>query len=241
MRPILEEQLSEGALPFIEAHAGCTTGGRENSIEAITRSLAIFPNILIEIDVRKSADCVLYCHHGSIPFGVSIAAFFGFLSFERIQRLVGPRDTLKAILDVIPQENTIYLDIKDRSISADDLRRVLGSRKRLWIGPITSIRHLQELRLGLGEEYLYGFSRPVLFPRRAAKRLEGLSDFVQSFWWNWTPDTIRAVEARGMLYHPVEWYISRKRYLRLLERSRYRGFFVWFRSLPDLAAIEKLH
>jgi glycerophosphoryl diester phosphodiesterase len=108
MRPIVEEQLKGRVLPLIMAHKGGTAYGRENSLQAIRRSIEIMPDIIVEVDVRKSRDGVLYCHHGSEPFGIIAASFFSLLSFAQIQKLVGQRDTLQCIIDSPPPPRRGY-------------------------------------------------------------------------------------------------------------------------------------
>lgn len=239
MRPHIEKQLEGRTLPLIMAHKGGTAYGRENSLEAIRRSLEVRPDVMIEVDVRKSRDGVLYCHHGSIPFGITAATlFFDMLPFAWIERLVGQRDTLIDVLSVVPERNLLYLDIKDRSISAADLRSILGNRKNIWIAPITSLLHLRELRAGLGEGYAYAYNRPVLLPRRAWKRIQSHSDFLQSFWWNWDAKTAGEIEDAGAAYHLTEWFVSRSRYIALMPYSRYRGLFFSIYDLADAVELD---
>jgi glycerophosphoryl diester phosphodiesterase len=94
------------------AHRGGYVYGRENALETVLKALEAGADI-IELDVRKSRDGVLYCHHGSMPWGMIAATFFGFLSFARIQKLVGRRYVLTHILEAIPSGTQAYLDIKD--------------------------------------------------------------------------------------------------------------------------------
>lgn len=237
MRPIVKEQINGRTLPLIMAHKGGTAYGRENSLETIRKALEIMPDVIIEVDVRKSRDGVLYCHHGSVPFGVAAAAFFGYLSFAQIQKLIGQRDMLSAIFKAIPETAIIYLDIKDRSVTAEDLKQVIGAHRRVWIAPLTTAKHLKELRSVLGEEYAYAYNRPVLFPRRMMRKLGSQTDFLQSFWWNWNKDIVAEIEGHGAVYHLCQWFISTPRYVTYLNRSRYRGLFF---SIYDLAEARQL-
>ena len=153
-------------------------------------SLKFNPDI-IEVDVRKSRDGVLYCHHGSVPLGVCAATFFGFLTFKQIQSLIGQRDPLAAVLSIIPSDTLVYLDIKDGWVHCDDLRPFIVGRRNIWIAPFGTIKQLRHLRRGLGEDFAYAFNRPALFPKRVANHLTGLADMMQFFYWSWNADTVR--------------------------------------------------
>lgn len=94
MRRVLQEVLQHRNLPLIMAHRGSVGKGRENSIAAIREALTFSADI-IEVDVRMSRNGVVYCHHGSIPFGVLAAQLFRFPTFTKTQRLVGKRDSAR--------------------------------------------------------------------------------------------------------------------------------------------------
>lgn len=230
MRAVVEEQLRGRRLPLVMAHKGGSAHGRENAIDTIKRALAYRPDI-IEVDVRKSRDGIMYCHHGSEPWGTLMAAFFGLLPFRQIQRLAGQRDTLKEILAVIPEDTLVYLDLKDPWIVASDLRPIITGRKGIWVAPFGTVRWLKRLRAGLGDEHAYSFNRPCIFPRHVAKRLARQADMIQFCRWSWNRETLDAIEGSGVACHMVEWFISRKRYLTSMPLSRWHGLFL---SLYDL-------
>jgi len=236
MRPAVAKHFEGKRLPLIMAHKGGTAYGRENALETVRTALGHKPDI-IEVDVRKSRDGVLYCHHGSVPFGVFFATFFGLLSFKTIQRLVGKRDTLADILAAIPDDTLIYLDLKDLWITATDLAPLVAGRPNMWIAPFWSPRWLKELRAGLGEAHAYAFNRPVLFPHRAVRALDGNADMIQFFRWDWTRRIVDAIEEDDVACHMIEWFISRKRYIASLDLSRYRGLFLSVYDLADAAEL----
>ena len=62
--------------PLIMAH-------RINTREAYKKSASAD---IIEIDVRKSRDSVLFCFHGGIPFGLISAYFLRFLPWSTIKK-----------------------------------------------------------------------------------------------------------------------------------------------------------
>src|SRR6185369_15126605 len=106
-----EAKLGDFHYPIRSAHAGGRALGRENSLQAVRRSAACTDIDAIEVDVRKSRDGVLYCHHGSVPFGATLVQIFRYLTFLQIQKLTGPLDTLATISEAIPERLGFYLDI----------------------------------------------------------------------------------------------------------------------------------
>lgn len=98
---------------------------RENS-KAICEAAAQKDYVkVIEIDVRKSSDGVLYCYHGKLLqyyFSLRIPR-----KFSNIRRRYHV-DTLSDVLDVIPEDKVLFLDIKSRSITRSDVLGVLAGR-----------------------------------------------------------------------------------------------------------------
>jgi glycerophosphoryl diester phosphodiesterase len=144
--------------PVRSAHAGGRALGRENSLETVQKSLT-YKNIdEIEVDVRKSRDGVLYCHHGSIPFGVILSMVLRHFTFSRIQGLIGPVDKLETIAGVIPPKTGFYLDIKESGVTSEDLRRALENcaSGRIWIA-CYNIRQLVSL-MALGNRHIYVYN-----------------------------------------------------------------------------------
>jgi glycerophosphoryl diester phosphodiesterase family protein len=221
------------------AHAGGWAHGRENAVTTIQKALVFNPDI-IEVDVRKSRDGVLYCHHGSEPWGTIAATFFGIFTFAQIQWLVGQRDTLQAVLAAVPRNTLIYLDLKDRWINADDLRPLIESRKGIWIAPFGSVNWLKHLRTGLGEGHAYSFNRPAVFPRHVARRLAGQADMIQFCVWSWNTETLSEIEGSGTACHMVQWFVSRNRYLASMPLSRWRGLFYSVYNLADASELAKV-
>jgi hypothetical protein len=218
------------------AHGGGSAHGRENAIETIKKALLFKPDI-IEVDVRRSRDGIVYCHHGSEPWGTVAAAFFLLLSFKQIQRLVGQRDTLQEVLANIPEHTDVYIDLKDIWITAKDLKSILNGRKGIWVAPFGSVNWLKRLRAELGDGYFYSFNRPAVFPRHVARRLDGQADMIQFCVWSWNGGTISEIEGSGPACHMVEWFISRPKYLEAMPLSRWRGLFFSVYDLRDAAQL----
>ena len=80
----------------------------------------------IELDIRKSKDGILYCYHGSF------LEYFFFLKFPKDFSYLQKKfkvNSLKEILEVIGEDKAILLDIKDHSITKEDIAEVIGSKK----------------------------------------------------------------------------------------------------------------
>src|SRR3989338_9413988 len=81
---------------------------------------------IIELDVRKSKDGVLYCYHGTLMqywFGLKDSA-----KFVDIKKKYGV-DSLEEILQVITDDKTIFLDIKSKAITKEDILNALEGKK----------------------------------------------------------------------------------------------------------------
>lgn len=98
---------------------------KENSIDACRASGVKEYIDIIELDVRKSKDGVLYCYHGTlIEYHVVLKIPKPFSSIREAYKA----DSLADILDVIPENKSVFLDIKDTSITRDDLLVVFQGR-----------------------------------------------------------------------------------------------------------------
>ena len=81
---------------------------------------------IIELDVRKSKDGVLYCYHGTLLqywFGLRDSA-----KFSDIKKKYGI-DSLEEILQVITEDKTVFLDLKSKSITREDILTALKGKK----------------------------------------------------------------------------------------------------------------
>ncbi|MSU44997.1 hypothetical protein EXS45_02345 [Candidatus Nomurabacteria bacterium] len=99
---------------------------RENSKEVCQISSKKDYISIIELDVRKSKDGILYCYHGSFfEYYFSLRTL---RSFSDIEKKYGI-DSLAEILKVITQDKILLLDIKDKSITKADILEVLEGKK----------------------------------------------------------------------------------------------------------------
>jgi hypothetical protein len=106
---------------------------RENSMEACRESSNKDYIGIIELDLRKSKDGVLYCYHGTL------FQYYITLKLRRNFSVVKEKyhvDTLGDILNIISEDKIIFLDIKDTSITKEDLVKIFDGRnfKEIIIG-----------------------------------------------------------------------------------------------------------
>ncbi|MEK7095460.1 MAG: hypothetical protein AAB917_02260 [Patescibacteria group bacterium] len=99
---------------------------RENSKEVCEISSKKNYISIIELDIRKSKDGVLYCYHGNsfeYYIGLEIPKNFGILQ-EKYKV-----NSLAEVLDVISEEKSIFLDIKDTRITREDILKAFPKKK----------------------------------------------------------------------------------------------------------------
>lgn len=99
---------------------------RENSKEVCAISTTKDYIKIIELDVRKSKDGILYCYHGNFfqyYFYLKIPR-----NFSELKKKYGV-DSLEEILKVITEDKTLLLDIKDKSITKEDIIKDLSGKK----------------------------------------------------------------------------------------------------------------
>lgn len=205
--------------------------GKENTSEALKNSLPYKPDIL-EMDVRKSRDGVLYCHHGSIPFGVMFSQVLKIFTFSQIRFLLGRIDTLQELLEAVPPETIVYLDLKENRITPEDIRETLRhcASKYVWIGAY-SFTHLRRMREGLGENYVY-MSQHIWWGRRMSlSKVKGLADMVHFLYWQYTPRNIAEAKALGLTYNllPFATPQRRRKYL----RAKYTPLFLGYDNVAE--------
>lgn len=116
---------------IVLAHKGyfnreCEKSYRENSRNVCKVSTTKDYIGIIELDVRKSKDGVLYCYHGTLMqywFGLRNSA-----KFADTQKKYGV-DSLKEVLEVITGDKTIFLDLKSKTITREDILSALKGKK----------------------------------------------------------------------------------------------------------------
>ena len=99
---------------------------KENSVEVCKISTTKDYISIIELDVRKSKDGVLFCYHGTLFqywFGFIIPQFF--FDIKKKYHV----DTLAEILSVITEDKIIFFDLKSKSITKSDILNAVKGKK----------------------------------------------------------------------------------------------------------------
>ncbi len=115
---------------IVLAHRGCynnecRTKYQENSREVCAVSTTKDYIKIIELDLRKSKEGILYCHHGPIIQYFTILKFPQKLSNLKEKYNV---NSLEEILNVITEDKIIFLDIKDSSVTREDILAAFSGR-----------------------------------------------------------------------------------------------------------------
>jgi len=169
--------------PHIMAHRGGDCFGVENSATAIRASLQHGVDI-IEVDVCKSSDGILFCYHGNwlqyvIPF------FFFKKKYSKLKKRRPKLIILKHAIRLVGDKAILFLDIKDTSISPSELHDALAGIKvsEVWVAS-RDIELLRKIYINsVFRRRIYNMG--LLNPRRRVSQLRdaGVS-VVELFWWN---------------------------------------------------------
>ena len=129
--------------PLIMAHKGGDYFSKENSLKAVKKSLEIGVAI-IELNIRKSSDGVIFCYHGNI-----IESLFPRLSFNKpfnkLKNKYQTLITLKEAVEAINNKAEIFLDIKDCSINLEEIKEDLRKNKKRTYLASNSLRFHKKL------------------------------------------------------------------------------------------------
>lgn len=109
--------------PLIMAHKGGDFFGKENSLQSVRKSLEYGAEI-IELDVRKSSDDILFCYHGNFLEFLFPKLFFK-KNFKDLEMNYSFISSLKDIANEIRDKGNLFLDIKDESILLDEIKNAL--------------------------------------------------------------------------------------------------------------------
>lgn len=207
--------------PLLMAHGGAVNG-TENTLQAIADSLDRGVDI-IEIDIRKSSDGVLFCYHGNVIEYIFHNFFFN-MPFAQLKRRYHSPPTLSKVADLVDNRAILFLDIKDQHITAQDLRTALSHHQsaQIYVAK-NSLRYFEQL-FGLPDAWVTVYNVGMLFPRRSLHRIKkaGLS-IVEVFRWNYHA---AATRLRQIGVHPAvsRWLFTKRAYKKFC--SDHKTFWV---------------
>lgn len=203
--------------------------GPENSKQALLKTLKYKPDI-IEIDVRKSSDGVLFCYHGNI-LEVLFSRFYFNKPFKRLQEKYRSLVTLREIVKIIGNKCEIYLDIKDSRINDKDLKNVFKGikTKQVYIGSA-----------------LFSFIEKIKVPKKWKKVVVGVIDFkiniervkkanirmVQLFKWNSTKKNLEKLRKNSVEFALASWFLKPKNFTK--KAIEKKSTWVWDYNILNL-------
>ncbi|MBI5621824.1 glycerophosphodiester phosphodiesterase [Candidatus Falkowbacteria bacterium] len=191
---------------------------RENSREVCELANAQDYITMIELDIRKSADGVLYCYHGK-PFFYHILSKFR-RPLSHIQQRYGV-NTLEEILAVISADKIVFLDFKHMDITRDDVLKVFNGRTfREVILANKSVKFLRRFH-SMPQGFVKVINGNVLssFYNLDKLKAQGYKYFETLFPFQINSRIVRKVRAHGLEFMCASnWFLSRRQYLRALRR-----------------------
>jgi len=182
--------------PLIMAHAGGDVCAKENSVEAIEISNKHKPDI-IELDVRKSKDGVLYCYHGYgfLFFNFLTSFFLRFRKFNIIKRKKRIF-TLKEVLSATNYNPILYFDIKESNISSKDIENVLNGFvfNEIYIASF-KLGYLIDFKRKAEINFKYAYQLPVFFINRFLNKYKNNINMIKV--WRWDIHKVPDIRRKG--------------------------------------------
>lgn len=199
------------------AHAAGMAHGPENSLKAALQSIKYGTDI-IELDVRKSSDGILFAYHGfgALKF-LAAAIFIGFLPFKLIEKWLEV-DTIDKIIKGIKTKTILYLDLKDSKINWRDIKKVSQDSKHdFWIAS-TSIKQLAKLSVVLPKKYTLVHNTGFLNFKKGIAIIKKLKiDIKQVFPWQFTKSKIGMLKKAGIRFNVCNAIMSQKQQKRAVK------------------------
>jgi len=190
------------SFPLIMVHARGNINFRENSIEFIKYSNNLKPDI-IELDIRKSKDNVIFCLHGSIILGQIYNYFSKYRYFHKINKN-GKINTLSELLSNIDYNPILYLDLKQSNITFLDIDMILSKFKfkKIYIAAY-SLPYLENLMKNTNNNYKYSLQIPLF---RINKFLKDKKIVTMVKVWRWDINKIKLLREKGYEVKLSSWF-----------------------------------
>ncbi|MFC1690694.1 glycerophosphodiester phosphodiesterase [Nanoarchaeota archaeon] len=217
--------------PLILAHKGGDCFGVENSIEAIKESLKHKPDI-IEIDLRKSTDDVIFCYHGN-TFEYLLAKYFFKKPLNKLKQKYPTVATLKEIAELVQDKSILFLDIKDKSITKKEIQNILKDIKTKEVYFASqNLNYLSNAgKLPKGWKKLCNGGVFRLKPN-FSKVLEAGLDAIELFFWDFNDKNIKKLEEHNIESALAKWFLPRK--TRINKAFSKKSLFVFDYYFPAL-------
>jgi hypothetical protein len=198
--------------PLVMAHRGGPLPGEENSITRVLRSVSLRYN-LIELDIRRSSDGILYCHHGN-ALSIVMPYFESRFTFAELKERFPWILPITTLVCRIPREISIFLDIKDLTISRTDLVSLAGtlSMHSVFLAS-RSIRFLSHID-NLPQNWKKVLNVGTVCPRRLLRpAIEARLSILEVFWWDYTYRNRRLFGAYDIELALSKFFVGPRRYV----------------------------
>lgn len=221
---------------LIMAHAGGKGHGRENSVEAVQKVSQFQPDI-IELDIHKSKDSVLFCYHGSIPFGFLLSFFVRYLKFSTLQNWLQV-DKLSTIVKAISYEPILFLDIWQNDITANDLKNItyIYPVKKIWIAS-RLFSQIKDIRTTRGDSFQYVLNRGIFFtPSLEILQKSGVNT-IKLFWWQYHKDILQKLKENNISFGLSSFGLTQKQYIQ--KAKQYKSLWICYDRIPKKVSLSK--
>jgi len=191
---------------------------KESSVELYSISTQKEYIGILDADVRKSKDGVLYCYHGTFWEHFFTLKFPK--NFSVIKEKYGV-NTLAEVLEVITEDKSICIEIKDQSITREDLINAFQGKKfkQVLIAHMSAsfLRRFSDMP---AEFVKFLITNPFCnFYDMQKLKKDGFKYIEVMFLFQATKSLIKKVEDNGMIFSlPGLFFIKPKSYWRTIEK-----------------------
>lgn len=205
--------------PLLMAHrAGEKLGFGDNTLASIQESLRCGAT-LIELDIRKSKDEILYCYHGSL-LEVIFSKFLLSKSFSQLKSQHLSLLTLESVLASIPSHIPIFLDIKDSVIAPEELVNfVKGRIGTVYVSGFFFLKKLCKYKIL--EKHVPSLCLVYIIPHLFGYNFEKLKNngihTIQLFHWSFNQENIQKLMACEINFALCPMFISRENYSKKID------------------------
>ncbi len=198
------------------AHRGGHCFATENSLEAISCSLKHQSDI-IEVDVRKSTDGILYCYHGNYLEFI-FPNFFFKKSFAELKKKYPTLATLQEVVKEVEEKALLFLDIKDKSITPEEFLSIIPTEKEIVIAcfDLNYLCNLKDLPTNCKKVCNGGI---LLTEEKKKKLIAAKVEGVELFFWSWNEKNRENLRKLGIGTTLAYWFLPSLVYLKKAKDS----------------------
>lgn len=223
--------------PLIMAHRGGNCFATENSLEAIQQSLKHNPDI-IEIDVRKSTDGVIFCYHGNIREFLFPDIYFK-KPYSKIQKKYPTVVRLSEIASHVADKCILFVDIKDLSITGHELMDELKSLSKVYIAS-QNLNYLEKLPpIPLDWKKVCNGGILFLNNQNLSQLVNSNLNIIELFWWNFSNHQINLLRNNNIEAALAHWFLPQRIYLKHCFSKK--SAWVWTNKFYKLVENKKIY